>query len=569
MSFPSIIEPGGSKEGHSSSIAKVETLSYTTGLSNVAFHQPGATIYHRDNNRKFQAGYLLVESDDPSWSRSDDRTLRLRITPKRPGDFSVQIRGWLCAHEYTDCARHPESGAVKDQQGWFAEQLEILVDKPSTKARPVAAPTTAPAQVSQANAPAQSPFRLGWQASSSEIRAGESFTLTIRMRDIQQAGEHGGISVSFPSITEPGGSKKSHSSSVANVEALSYTTSLSNVAFHQPGATIYHRDNNRKFPAWYLLVESDDPSWSRSDDRTLRLRITPKRGGEFPIQIRGWICAHEYKDCTRHPESGMVEDQQGWAVIRTEPEVGHPNGVFAASPSDYSFNAASTLARFSTPDPWEGELRADAASEIIARYQSGAAEINRVLDLLQIMAPELSIDERRRAWDRLEQLAGDDELDAIEAASAVFYLGSLITGDEPNPRERIEAAQKIVSLYQAGELDPDSALNLMNTVAPGLSINERRQAAAALARLSADDDWDDADRMEAASEVFRLVTGVPLNAQGRADAAVDLASIGARIFDADGQFDDRDIDAATAIIKQSLTGELTDENLQYILGNEN
>ena len=106
----------------------------------------------------------------------------------------------------------------------------------------------------------------------------------------------------------------------------------------------------------------------------------------------------------------------------------------------------------------------------------------------------------------------------------------------------------------------------MNTIAPSLSINGRRQAAAALAKLSTDDDWDDADRMEAASEVFRLVTSVPLDAQARVGAAVDLAGVGMKIFDTDDSFEDRDIDTATEIIKQSLTGELTSESLQSILG---
>lgn len=98
----------------------------------------------------------------------------------------------------------------------------------------------------------------------------------------------------------------------------------------------------------------------------------------------------------------------------------------------------------------------------------------------------------------------------------------------------------------------------MNTTALGLAINERRLAAASLARLSSDDDWDDADRMAAASEVFRLVTGVPLDAEQRLGATVDLAGVGVKIFDAGDNFDDRDIDVATQIIKQTLTSELTD-----------
>ena len=59
----------------------------------------------------------------------------------------------------------------------------------------------------------------------------------------------------------------------------------------------------------------------------------------------------------------------------------------------------------------------------------------------------------------------------------------------------------------------------MDVIAPHLKINERRQAAASLAKLAEDDDWDDADKMAAASEVFRLVTGVPLAAEQRVDAA--------------------------------------------------
>ena len=108
----------------------------------------------------------------------------------------------------------------------------------------------------------------------------------------------------------------------------------------------------------------------------------------------------------------------------------------------------------------------------------------------------------------------------------------------------------------------------MDTIAPGLSTNERRQAAAALAKLSSDADWGHAERMSAASEVFRLVTGVPLDAEQRMGASVDLAGVGMKIFDTDDAFDDREIDRATEIIKQSLTGELTTESLQSILGGD-
>ena len=167
---------------------------------------------------------------------------------------------------------------------------------------------------SAAPASDQPPFELEWQTSASEVEAGRELILTVRMHGVRQPGEHGGISVSFPSLTEPGGSNEWHSSSLAEVEAVHYTSGTSSVTFHQPGASIYHRDGNRQFPAGYLLVESDDPTWSRSDDRVLILRITPKRGGEFPIQVRGWLCRNEYTSCARNPSEGSTTDQQGWFV---------------------------------------------------------------------------------------------------------------------------------------------------------------------------------------------------------------------------------------------------------------
>ena len=158
------------------------------------------------------------------------------------------------------------------------------------------------------------PFELEWETSASAVDGGESFTIAIRMYDVQQEGEHGGISVSFPLVTEAGSSGEKYSSETADVEAINYTSGLSHVTFHQPGATIYHKDDNRMLSAAHLLVESDDPMWYRSDDKTLTLRITPKHRGEFPIWIRGWICTMEYTICKRIPVRGSATDQQGYGV---------------------------------------------------------------------------------------------------------------------------------------------------------------------------------------------------------------------------------------------------------------
>ena len=105
----------------------------------------------------------------------------------------------------------------------------------------------------------------------------------------------------------------------------------------------------------------------------------------------------------------------------------------------------------------------------------------------------------------------------------------------------------------------------MDTIAPSLGINERRQAAAALASLASDGELDETERMAAASEVFRLVTGIPLAAEQRIGATVDLAGVGVKIF-GDGQFDDQEIVTATTVIKRAISGNLTTESLQDLLG---
>ena len=121
--------------------------------------------------------------------------------------------------------------------------------------------------------------------------------------------------MSFPTLTEDGGGEDGYSSSIAEVEVVSSTTTASNVKFYQPGeGTLSHQDGRAPFPAEHLLVESDDSSWTSSDYRLVELKITPKQSGDFPIRIRGWICADGYTNCSREPTLSDMLDQQGWYV---------------------------------------------------------------------------------------------------------------------------------------------------------------------------------------------------------------------------------------------------------------
>ena len=258
-------------------------------------------------------------------SKSDAYEFANRIKDGELKEYSIQLEAGK-SHKYAVAyALQIDGGNSEEYAAAYAQQIE---DGNSEEHAAAYAQ-----QIEDGNSTvASQSFNLEWEISETSVESGESFTLTVRMHEVQQAGEHGGISVSFPTLTESGGSTDGYSSVSADVEALDYTNGLSNVTFHQPGTTIYHRQGNRQFPAGYLLVESDDSSWSQSDDRTLRLRITPKRGGEFPVQIRGWLCAVEYTDCVRNPSAGPVEDQQGWAATALTIEVAQPTAVAPTSP---------------------------------------------------------------------------------------------------------------------------------------------------------------------------------------------------------------------------------------------
>ena len=126
ISFPSFDEPGASSRSYTSSKGNVVVENYTTGLSQVHFFESGDVV-NTSSDTQIAAKHLLVETDDASWSRGVDRTLKLRITPNVPGSFTAKVRGWICASGYTDCSRGPSNGITTDQQGWKAELLTFKV----------------------------------------------------------------------------------------------------------------------------------------------------------------------------------------------------------------------------------------------------------------------------------------------------------------------------------------------------------------------------------------------------------------------------------------------------------
>ena len=104
-------------------------------------------------------------------------------------------------------------------------------------------------------------------------------------------------------------------------------------------------------------------------------------------------------------------------------------------------------------------------------------------------------------------------------------LARLSTTDDAESERRAYAADELRTRFDNRELDAGRALDLLDTIAPGASINDRREAADKLAKLSAaSGDWNAEQRMEAANELFRLITGNEPDVERRVEAARELAT---------------------------------------------
>ncbi len=187
-----------------------------------------------------------------------------------------------------------------------------------------------------------------------KAEVGEKFVLSFTMRDLSGSGDHGGITISFPSLTDPDQSsdERVYSSSQAHVDVGLYHGDRSNVHFRDVGDTIYSASGST-MRAEHLLVEFDEPSWTESSQVTIVLRVTPKEAGRFNIRYRYWVCADGYENCSRSEADTDVRDQQGWqahvmTVDVTQPPGGNDHGGSLSGASDIS-----------VPATIEGQIEAD------------------------------------------------------------------------------------------------------------------------------------------------------------------------------------------------------------------
>ena len=229
-----------------------------------------------------------------------------------------------------------------------------------------------------------------------------------------------------------------------------------------------------------------------------------------------------------------------------------------------AMDATVVLARYSIADPWEGSRRAAAARELTERFNRGDMDSKDALDLLHDIAPEWAVSERRKAADRLAKLSEGEMTDGKMMAAA-NELTRLVSGTGLEVEQRVGAARELSEHINSGDVDPDHAASLLNDIAPELSISERKEAARELGRhFSSDSDWDIERTKSASEEAFRLITGVKMQPERRAGAAVELAGEGMKRFGGD-QYDDHSVDVSVELIQQTISGDISVDSVSDVL----
>ena len=218
-----------------------------------------------------------------------------------------------------------------------------------------------------------------------EIALGDAIDLWFEIIKLSVTGVPGGISVSFPNLTQHNstGSPSSYESGRGTVETISFPGGSSGVTYHDSGSRqgLQNADGTQGTPR-HLTVTAETSSWPRSSwfvptGRTLRLRATPRETGEFRILYRFWLCTSDRQNCARRPlqdgENVPATDQQGRAAFELTVDVLAPPVIDSISctpapaqagdavdcspvlsgsaPSSYAWNAGNDLAGGS---PYEG-----------------------------------------------------------------------------------------------------------------------------------------------------------------------------------------------------------------------
>lgn len=137
VSFPGLTarNTSGDASSYQSSQGTVETVGYSGRADQVVYYDRGGVAIENSDGNRVRPEHLLVATDNTrwpfSWFGQPSRTLRLKVTPREPGEFRILYRFWLCTDDRRNCARRPlqdgDNDRAYDQQGWASFEFVVNV----------------------------------------------------------------------------------------------------------------------------------------------------------------------------------------------------------------------------------------------------------------------------------------------------------------------------------------------------------------------------------------------------------------------------------------------------------
>lgn len=287
VSFPRFTDPADGQWVTSTSTGD------TPGYSE---HATGSTLLGAGCQPVF-AGYLVADYGDNSWDGygQEVNSLRLTVRPQVVGTFYMDVRATIHEPGTPACSAQnvvPNGGtSAVDQQGFPVARFAIQIGPP---------PPPTPNFFTQVS------------GIPSTLIIGQSFNLSVWVRNDGGTSDDGRIIITFPGFTDPGDGQWVASS----------TTGDSPGYIERPAGSTLVNAACQPVVAGYLVAEYGDDSWDGygQEADNLQLTVQPQAPGTFFVDIRATMHEPGAPGCPvagAIPGGGVtIVDARGFVVKR-------------------------------------------------------------------------------------------------------------------------------------------------------------------------------------------------------------------------------------------------------------
>ena len=258
--------------------------------------------------------YLVAEYADVDWDPlgTELNVLTVTVRPRATGTFHLDVRstmhraGGVCT--FVNGVPAEGQGGVTDPLGWEVRRFAVTVNPGPVAPEPV--------------------FTAAVNPIPSIISLGQTFAVTISVRNDGATSDDGRIVIGFPSLTSPTDHQFVSSPSTGDLPGYRET----------PATLPLLSSSCQVITASYLAVEYVDQDWQwlGEETNTLTVIVQPPARGLFYFDVRSTLHTILGGPCgyvTRVPPEAeaSVVDQQGWGVARYEVRVlpGAPDPAFS------------------------------------------------------------------------------------------------------------------------------------------------------------------------------------------------------------------------------------------------